>query len=83
MGYNGWTNYETWNVALWIQNDEGLYNAARDVVRSRGHLFGAYKAFVADLGLEDSQTPDGQDWLGNQLDYAELDNMMLELVTWN
>lgn len=22
-GYNGWTNYETWAVALWIGNDPG------------------------------------------------------------
>jgi len=21
--YNGWTNYETWNVALWLDNEEG------------------------------------------------------------
>jgi hypothetical protein len=21
--YNGWTNYETWNVALWLRNDAG------------------------------------------------------------
>ena len=23
--YNGWTNYETWNVALWIDNERGTY----------------------------------------------------------
>ena len=27
--YNGWANYETWNVALWLGNDESMYNLAR------------------------------------------------------
>ena len=29
MSYNGWTNYETWNVALWMDNDEESYQIAR------------------------------------------------------
>jgi hypothetical protein len=28
ISYNGWENFETFNVALWIQNDEGLYHLA-------------------------------------------------------
>ncbi len=24
-GYNGWKNYETWNAALWIDNDQGAH----------------------------------------------------------
>ena len=28
--YNGWTNYETWNVNLWFNNDEGLYTAKKE-----------------------------------------------------
>ena len=28
--YNGWTNYETWNVALWIGNEEGSYRYWRE-----------------------------------------------------
>ena len=23
--YNGWTNYETWAVGLWIDNEQGSY----------------------------------------------------------
>jgi hypothetical protein len=26
--YNGWTNYETWNVSLWLDNDQGTYSDA-------------------------------------------------------
>jgi hypothetical protein len=28
--YNGWENYETWNVALWINNDRDLYHLAAE-----------------------------------------------------
>jgi hypothetical protein len=27
--YQGWANWETWNVALWFGNDRGLYDAVR------------------------------------------------------
>lgn len=29
MSYNGWKNYETWAVKLWLDNDEGTYNYMR------------------------------------------------------
>ena len=31
--YNGWKNYETWNVALWLDNDQGSYNYWRGVAQ--------------------------------------------------
>lgn len=30
--YQGWRNYPTWAVALWINNDEGLYGYAMEAV---------------------------------------------------
>jgi hypothetical protein len=32
-GYNGYTNYETWNVALWIDNDQGSQSYWEDVAQ--------------------------------------------------
>lgn len=30
--HNGWKNYPTWAVNLWLANDEGLYNEALERV---------------------------------------------------
>jgi hypothetical protein len=32
--YNGWKNYPTWAVNLWLSNDEGLYNWALEAVQA-------------------------------------------------
>ena len=78
MAYNGWKNYETWNVALWIGNDEPLYRAAVAFARRyKGQA--VYRDFVVAEGLE-GKTPDGAPWLGAQLAYSELNRMMRELA---
>ena len=30
--YEGWSNYPTWAVNLWLSNDEGLYRATQELV---------------------------------------------------
>jgi hypothetical protein len=56
ISYNGWENYETWNVALWINNEEGLYNLAQEC--------GDYETLVNRLYdcYGQKETPDGVKW---------------------
>ena len=69
--YNGWTNYETWNVALWLGNDEYLYKCARKC--------DSYNEFVDYMGFNDGATPDGVSYTDSKLDITELNEMLEEL----
>ena len=72
--YNGWSNYETWNVALWIDSDERLNRLAvkyMSTPREREPYWG-FPEFAKLEGL----TPDDVEWHGQDLDYAELDETM-------
>lgn len=76
--YNGWKNRETWNVALWINNDERMYRRAVAYVELA--FSPNYLEFIKNEKLTLGKTRDEVLWLHPDLDYDALDDMMLELA---
>ena len=65
ISYNGWNNYETWNVALFINNTESLYHLAQE--------WGCYEEFLTYLG-EDAQTNDGVKYNDPKVNVVQLNS---------
>ena len=87
-GYNGWSNYETWNVKLWIDNDQGSYNYWNERARE------AYKAAKPEYGFTRTEraTIDLAEWLKDEINenapevegtYADLLGAALSSVDWH
>lgn len=80
--YNGWKNYETWNVALWLFNEYPLYCIAQ------GHKGYAtpYKSLRESLNntFGYSKTMDGVSLWSRVLDIDALDEAINEeqRLTW-
>lgn len=60
--YNGHHCWNCWNVALWLGNDEGLYNAAMHYINwQRAKPLRTFRTaarlFITTYGLD--RTPDG------------------------
>jgi len=72
--YNGYSNYETWNVALHVCNDEGLYEIAR-MFRRRG--YDDFRLYLSELGY--NRTLDGVSLTDSGLNIEELDEVLAEL----
>lgn len=79
--YNGWKNRATWNVALWLGNDEGMYLDAVETVRrykakSRPFTIGAARFFC--FRVLGNRTPDG-DRVASA-NFGEIAKSMIEMA---
>lgn len=74
-GYNGWPNYETWLVGLWLDNDEHTYRHWRAE---------ASKLSEWELArvLETSHTDTSYDLTGAVGVWADLVGAALKRVDW-
>ena len=54
--YNGWSDWTTWNVALWIRNDLTYYGIAKECRDYMDFLFEMHSM------IGSFATPDGADW---------------------
>ena len=52
--YNGWSNYETWNFKLWLDNDEFSYNRARELAKASNKNPGALASDLRELATEEA-----------------------------
>lgn len=77
--YEGWKNYDTWNVSLTLNNEYGIYLGAvafmKDYIGNHPYI-----DFCEETGLNVQSTPDKIKWVSEKLDYTALNAMMRELV---
>ena len=80
--YNGWKNYETWNVALWLTNDQCLYGAMTQFARYSPWLDSSpYRMLRRELevgAFHFTRTPDGVALNDPCLDIDALDGVVRE-----
>ena len=76
--YNGWANYETWNVVLWIGNDWNLYQLALDVVRNGGTYVDLINAILLNCGA--TKTPDNVAYNDAKIDLRAVNEFLAELI---
>lgn len=75
MSYNGWKNYETWAVALWIDNDEGSYKY-RQQLGERAQLLARNSEQTAPVLLADML----KDWVNDNNPLAEQSSIYSDLL---
>lgn len=78
--YNGWANYETWNVMLWINNDELLHSTLKNVWSNNfTKAVNTYEKWLLEFEMHKRSTPDGVKWSSKKINLSEVNEHIDEM----
>jgi hypothetical protein len=66
-GYNGWKNYETWVVALWIDNEPATYERRREMAQDAWDRAEATKHWTRIESARYGLAADLQEWVVDEI----------------
>lgn len=86
--YNGYKNYNTWNIVLWLHNDEGAYSilARRaEIRRNHGTKWGPATAkrtatVIFEQCFGKAETPDGTKVCKRDISWSEVAEALNENI---
>ena len=82
--YNGWKNWETWNLTFWILENKFLYETARACVLYCGENETPWDKFVrcmmeGEIGQYLGKTGDGVSWNDPKVSTQEMNTFLYDL----
>ena len=72
MTYEGWANYQTWDAALWLNNEYALYQMMVSYVQA--HDVPDYDHFIKSIDRDDVAK-----WTNPEINRSEMNDMLMEL----
>jgi len=80
--YNGWTNWETWQILLWAENEQHLYKQTTEFVEFYAHRAGfldKVKSFFHSMFPDGTPDMDNASEM-NEVNWQEIADHLKE---WN
>ena len=72
MTYEGWANYQTWDAALWLNNEYALYQMMVSYVKANDRP--DYDHFIRSINRDTVAK-----WTNPEIDRSEMNDMLMEL----